>query len=158
MGNQQERLIWLAGFIDGEGYLGVKKVRKERDTFSGYQLSARMMISNTSGEAFREVKEILDQNKVKYSVYFPKPKQDYWKPAFKISIDCQKPVQKLLNLVSPYLIVKRNQAFLLSEFIDRRKALVKRRYEKRDIEIWQQIKELNQVSSETIRQNALRKI
>ena len=70
MGNQQERLIWLAGFIDGEGYLGIKKVRRA-NPYSGYQLTARIVISNTSENALAFLEGILKENGVPYRIKYP---------------------------------------------------------------------------------------
>ena len=156
MGNQQERLIWLAGFIDGEGYLGIKKVRRA-NPYSGYQLTARIVISNTSENALAFLEGILKENGVPYRIKYPRIEK-HWKPAFQIEIECFKPVSKLLNLVRHYLVVKAQQADILLAFIERRqkacRAAQNSRYTATDIMSWQQIKELNKVPSETIRQNA----
>lgn len=153
MGNQQERLIWLAGFIDGEGYMGIKKV-KRANPFSGYQLTARVTIVNTSELAFTFITNLLKEIGVNYSIQYPKLPNPIWKPSYHIDIECLEPVTKLLNLVKPYLIIKGTQAKILLDFISRRKLFPKSKYTESDIKDWQNIKELNQVSSETIRQNA----
>lgn len=152
MGNQQERLIWLAGFIDGEGYIGIKKVKRV-NPFSGYQLTSRVVVSNTNEAVFTYLKRILGENEIAFSVRYPKIEK-HWKPAYKFEIQGLNPVRSLLNLVIPYLVVKLEQATIMLKFIERRSQDPKSKYTSQDIRDWQKIKELNKVSSETIRQNA----
>ncbi len=144
MGNPQERLIWLAGFIDGEGYLGIKKAAKKKVGGSIYQLTPRVVIVNTNNVALDNVLHILNENGVKYSVHFPKRYSETHSPVWHVEISSMEPVLNLLNLVRPHMIVKTKQADCLISYCRRRLLLLNTRYNESDLVTWQEIKELNQ--------------
>ena len=129
------------------------EISEEPTGWLNTEISGSSPYGRTNEEALKFMESILKENEVYYSIRYPKL-EPHWKPAYKIEIQNHNPASKLLNLVSPYLVVKKEQAKILLDFIERRRTAHTSRYTAEDIGAWQRIKELNQVSSETIRQNA----
>lgn len=144
MNNPQERLSWLAGFIDGEGYLGIKKLTRRGNYGCGYQLLPRVVITNTSGAGIEEVGSILKHWRINYEIRFRKLEKLHHVPCAQVEISSMKPVLHLLNLVRPYLIVKVAQADVLKAFCERRILAYNAPYTPRDLADWQTVKGLNQ--------------
>ena len=152
MDNQQERLIWLAGLIDGEGYLGINKTRRD-NRFSGYQMTPRLIIVNTNQDVLQVVTQTLDEYGLAYYVGWRKPgvyKARYWKWALEVS--GVKRLSRFLPVVLPNLVCKKPQAELLLAYCQDRlsrtterfnnKGLAK--YSEQDLQVWEAIKALNQ--------------
>lgn len=144
MGNPQERLIWLAGFMDGESYLGIKRLQRRGNYGCGFQLLPRVVITNTSGAGISAVTAILQDHNINHELRFKKREQPQHNPCASIEVSSMKPVRHLLNLVSPYLVVKVAQATVLRAFCERRLLVYNAPYSNQDIGDWQKIKELNQ--------------
>jgi hypothetical protein len=99
---------YLAGILDGEGCLSITAGQKE--TCVNY--NSTLQVQNTS-------KELIDwlQHKFGGSVYLSKKETDKTKEAYMWRVLKKKDIEILLLATLPYLVVKREQAKLLLEFV-----------------------------------------
>jgi hypothetical protein len=157
MENQQERLIWLAGFIDGEGYFGINKIDRV-NRWSGLQMTPRFSITNTSKPAFEKVGDILRENNLAFYIAWKAPGKDKrTKWQWQIEVSGVKRLARFLPVIIPHLVVKKEQSEVLLNYCRSRmertshhlgsKGLPK--YTEEDIQVWRTIKELNQYPQRT---------
>ena len=139
-----ERLAWLAGIIDGEGYVSatLTKTRAGRrrkcvgrpkrgvayEWRDCYERSMRFQVrvGNTDAAMIREIASIADSLGVSYFVFSHNPKQrgrGKHKELFGIHFHGKDRTKRLLTAVLPWLITKRPQTELLLEMIARREAI-----------------------------------
>jgi len=99
---------YLAGILDGEGCLTIGAGQKE--TCTNY--NSIVVVQNTS-------KKLIDWLQAKFggSVYLSKKETDKTKAAYMWRILKKKDIEILLLAVLPYLVVKREQAKILLEFV-----------------------------------------
>lgn len=140
MDNQQVKetdIAWLAGFTDGEGYIGISK-----SLSSGYvKYSPQIDIANTHLETVEQLKGILDSLGVTYHYRVTKPHPVH-KQRHHLRISRMKSVKQFLLSVYPFLRTKKKQAELLAEFVNSR-ALSYVKITPRDHEIHASLKALN---------------
>jgi len=107
---QQEKLAYLAGLIDGEGYLGLLAAKKN-GVVTNYKV--RLCITNSS----LEIMEWLVQNfGANYYAKTVKPEnQNKHKVAYTWHINCGQ-AGRLIEAVRPYLLIKRKQADILAAY------------------------------------------
>ncbi|KKN51724.1 hypothetical protein LCGC14_0620110 [marine sediment metagenome] len=102
---KQEKLIYLAGIIDGEGYVSIlKKCDRESPRYQSY-----VAVSNTHHELIRWINEEFGG-----SVHH-QPIEQHRKPVMMWTI-CANQADGLIKKVYPYLLVKRKQAQTLFFF------------------------------------------
>lgn len=118
---------YLAGFIDGEGYLGILRIangpRRLRHSpehpWKVYNRSpehiVRVQVANTNLEGLRAIHAIYGGSLKPMST----PTRPKNRQAYKITWNSRK-AERILHLVEPYLILKRPQCLLLLEFIGHR--------------------------------------
>lgn len=116
MDNQQNIITelqkaWLAGFIDGEGNIGLHKIRRVSLTANdNYQV--RIQITNTN----KQVLELI-QSWYGGSLYC-RPKDNIkHKPEYRWSAENKLLVKQVLLDVFPHLTIKKRQAEVLLQFI-----------------------------------------
>jgi hypothetical protein len=99
---------YLAGILDGEGCLTIGAGQKE--TCTNY--NSIVAVQNTS-------KKLIDWLQAKFggSVYLSKKETEKTKAAYMWRILKKKDIEILLLAVLPYLVVKREQAKILLEFV-----------------------------------------
>lgn len=130
--NQQitdARISWLAGIIDAEGSIGLYK-----NGNGNYY--ARITITNTCVEMLDTIKAILDDYGLRGYIQEgerQKAGKGKWKPRWQMVFSGSTKPQKLLGLVLPHLITKRNEAILTLEFIEGRSS---KRYQNREGSRW----------------------
>jgi len=120
MGNQQVTLLelgWLAGIIDGEGYIGFQ-VYKTRCLH--HSISTELSISNTDEPIILRAQRIIQaigvNPYVKFSTYKAKNKPTH-KNLWTLVIHRLSPVAKVLEAVSPYMTgAKKERAILVLEY------------------------------------------
>ncbi len=129
-GNQQERLAYLAGIIDGEGWLGLTVLP------SG-QYRPIIAVHMVGKDWIDHVDEVARASGLpSYRAHL--------KSSSRWGIYGIKRVQKVLGLVRPYLFIKGAQADLLNEFIDLRLSRPLRSpVSEREAQIRQEIMALN---------------
>lgn len=99
----QEKIIYLAGIIDGEGYIGINKSKN----YQGKPLfKLRVVVCNTNTDLIKWLVDNFGGYITKKKTYSYKHKVSYnWK------VNCDK-AGDVLSLVLPYLIIKKRQAEL----------------------------------------------
>jgi hypothetical protein len=106
---------YCAGFIDGEGYLGIIK-KTSKVCRLGYYYKPVIKIAQSENNS-----HVLDILKEKYGGHISKtriPKNPNQRPSRMLEISNRPLVKKLLNEIAPYLIVKKFQAKCLIDFIN----------------------------------------
>jgi len=118
----EKEISWLAGFIDGEGYIGITFQRK-KETHQ-QSASARyhpyLIITNNNYEILNEIKELVGTGRL-YELSRNYKLQNKQKRAFQYKLTEMNKLKYLLNLIQPYLHLKQKQCELLLNFIDIRK-------------------------------------
>ena len=109
--NNQIKLAWLAGIIDGEG--AVFLIKEKNKPF----VSASIQITNTNFPMIAEVRKILDFNDIEYRTYDDKAGLiKKHKLEKRVYIQKVNSVSRILELVKPYLVAKVLQGKLVSDF------------------------------------------
>jgi hypothetical protein len=104
--NQQERLAYLAGIIDGEGWIGLSRVQ-QKDGFNYRPMIAVHMVGK---EWIDHVDDVARRSGLpSYVAHLSRSSR--W------SVAGMKRCEKVLAAVRPYLFVKAKQADIVSEFI-----------------------------------------
>lgn len=114
MDNQQERLAYFAGIIDGEGWVGIGKQKvKRRGRF--YDTYVPMISIHMVGQEDVDMLGILarDAGMASYVIHL-KSGSSRW------TIRGLKRVETALGLLAPYIKIKRQQVALVREFIQSR--------------------------------------
>jgi len=102
---------WLAGIIDGEGYISFLPIRHRN------QHLCRLIITNTDEAILNEIKRILDKWLVFYSCSAVKLKVNR-KQAYNIEVNRQVEVSFVLEQVLPFLkSVKREKVKLIRDYM-----------------------------------------
>ena len=128
----KEDLIYLAGLIDGEGWIGIKinSLREEKNSFV-----ARLSVTTTSPKIEKFLRDIIEG----YSYYEPKPEGNR-KPRWHWYLGRVTKLENLLKNLLPYLKCKKKQAQIVLEFLSIRK----NRGDPRKEILYKQVKRLNQ--------------
>jgi hypothetical protein len=106
---------YIAGFIDGEGYLGIIKKSDKRSTL-GHYFKVCIKIAQVEQHA-----KILYLLKERYGGNISKsrfPKNKNQRTSLMIEFTNGIRILKILDDIQPYLIVKSEQAKLLREFVE----------------------------------------
>jgi len=103
---------YIAGFIDGEGYLSILKL-KRKTARNGYWFQPVIKVSQTQDHSY-----ILQMIHCQYGGHFNKRRvyKDNSKPTFTLDIKGEEKIRKLLDDILPYLIIKKPQAELILEY------------------------------------------
>src|SRR5713101_5131642 len=117
--NQQPRLEelgWLAGMIDGEGSMGAYL----RQGVKTPHFKPIVQSSGTHKGGLEHLHGILERMEVGHHIVWQKPRQERYRPCWHVTIVGMKRIPTLLTALAPYLVIKREQADLLMEWIDLR--------------------------------------
>ena len=104
----KEEIIYFAGLVDGEGYVGITTKGKRVSGETKYQVIFRIMLTNL--EVIQKYSDILGGHVKTYYKDHP-----VWKDAYGFSFYDEK-AEGVLRLILPYLIVKRLQVEKMLEF------------------------------------------
>ncbi|MCC9609491.1 LAGLIDADG family homing endonuclease [Blastopirellula sp. JC733] len=136
-------LYYLAGFFDGEGYIGIQKVsRSDRANRVSYQ--ARAIIGHTSVELLNKLREMTGLGKI----FFHGPETDRRKESHQLSWT-PNDLRALLPQLLPCLYLKRQQAELVSKYlsfagqVNHKDAVAVAEYNAKCEEIYDQVSILN---------------
>jgi len=112
---------WLAGFIDGEGYIGITFQRKKetKQSAPSPRYHPFLIIVNTNKEVLLHIKELIGEGRL-YTLNkgLGKSKKSYQYKLTKMST-----LLEVLEGILPYLKIKKKQCELLINFIKRRKSI-----------------------------------
>ncbi len=144
MGNQQERLSWLAGFIDGDGTISYGRYLTDR-------IRPGIGITNTHIKTLPVVTALLDEVGIAYYVKWGEYKtgDQQLRSVWRLGVNGTKRVHRLLALILPYLVTKQEQGLLLYEYCKSRlavprggnpKQMSSRAYSEHEISLIQQLK------------------
>lgn len=163
MGNQQATLVelgWLAGIIDGEGYLGIQVDKK-----AGY-VTPSIAVCNTDEQIVLKTKQILDKLeavtycRVENGLHNPKAKV-----AYRVQTKHQGSLIRILEAIGNLLTGNKfERGKLLLEFCQSRKenfvhgSHIKSQYTEKELELIEKMLPLQRKgASETIRRMQLQK-
>ncbi len=105
---------YLAGLVDGEGYFGLIPIRKKESTNTTYQCVVKLCLAGLNAE--KVIKLIADN--YKGHLYKRNKNTATGKEVFSVEIKSKPRVKALLDDIQPYLLVKKEQAELMREYID----------------------------------------
>ena len=127
---------YLAGFIDGEGYLSVV-THSDTRTKRGFILQPVIAIGSVD-------KIILDEiSKVTTGKFQSRKKQKNNKQLYALYIQDLEGIQSCLKQILPYLVIKKEQAILLNEYVKLRLKNRNKGYSDRELEIAKLFKTIN---------------
>jgi len=127
---------YLAGFIDGEGYLSVV-THSDTRTKRGFTLQPVIAIGSVD-------KIILDEiSKVTSGKFQSRKKIKGNKQLYVLQIRDLEGIKLCLKQILPYLIIKKQQATLLNEYVKLRLKNKNKGYSERELQIAQIFKTIN---------------
>jgi hypothetical protein len=115
---EEHDLAWLAGIIDGEGYLGVYFTTRNRTQGAHHvkQLVAKLSITNTKPSLIKKVVSILKDMEIKPYIQVDTRTRDNM--AFIVIVSGKKFLRKLLPKLVPHLTCKKNEAEGILDLFD----------------------------------------
>lgn len=108
-------LAWLAGIIDGEGCFTI--FTNSRNDAVNPSISANLTITNSNYLLLNRCKEIFDALEIKYFYHDPKNGYQLGRKVMRIRIKNYSSLQRLIELMIPYLVGKTEQAKIILEFV-----------------------------------------
>ena len=125
MGNQvrsmEARMGWFGGIVDGEGCITATanpSSKRQKNPFG--QIQPKLTMWNTDMSLIEEYIAILDEMKVTYYMMTQKPRAKNHKVAYRVEIHGMKRLTKVLPLIIPYLISKKQKGIDLLAFCESR--------------------------------------
>lgn len=115
MSVQDVDLAWLAGIIDGEGCFTIYSV--SRIDAKMPSPSANITITNSNCLLLERCKEILDEINIKYLYHDPKNGHQQGRKVMRIRVKNYSSIQRLIELILPFLVGKADQARVMLEFV-----------------------------------------
>jgi len=112
-------LGWLAGIIDGEGCITLARAQKKHHENTPWFLPL-IHISNTDPYIISEIVRIMRKYELPFWLQHRRTGKYANKNLYLVMIDGMKRVKKLLDVVIPYLIGKKEEAVTVREFIQYR--------------------------------------
>ena len=114
--------VWVAGLFDGEGTIGIY-IHKRKDR-ENPRVTKHITIENTNSLVIEEYKKFLRENNIKfYYCYLPSRKNRISSPIYSVNVSSYRMCEKLLNLLFPYLVGKKEQAQTMLDFIQYKKEI-----------------------------------
>jgi hypothetical protein len=110
---------YIAGFIDGEGYIGITFQRKKETSYQSASVHYHpyLIIANNNYKILNDIKKFVGSGYI-YKLSRKNYKQ---KQSFQYKLTKMEPLKHLLEFIQPYLRIKQKQCELLLTFIDTRK-------------------------------------
>lgn len=128
-------IAWLAGFLDGEGTIGLS--RQNSKNWPHPYLCPHLQAPNTDYRLIQRMVDIIEAILgKKVTVCVSNKGGDGWKRAWRVKVKAQKDLVKLLPLLMPYLVGKREQSQIVLDFCLRRNQRLSSR--------WYQFKDLDE--------------
>ena len=107
-------LAYIAGFVDGEGYIGIKKKIRRRTNYSPCY-SERVSVGNINKEVIDNINNLVN-GYVKYRKASKLTKNGCW--YWEVT---EEKARKFLKMIYPYLIVKKPEADILKQLSENKK-------------------------------------
>lgn len=121
-GNVQEwEVAWFAGFMDGEGSIGIVTASRSGKWGNAVSLRPLIQFSTTSLEALEKSLDIVGRLDITKSGYtFQEKKPEKHKDAFYLRIARINDIRKLCEAIIPYAVLKRQQWEIMLQFVNSR--------------------------------------
>lgn len=107
---------WLAGFIDGDGFIGItfqrKKANKQQSSTPRYH--PFLIITNRNKKAILHIKNIIGEGRI---YQFRRKSNTSHSPIFQYKLSKMEALANLLEKIKPYLKIKHLQCDLLLRYI-----------------------------------------
>lgn len=103
---------YLAGFVDGEGTVGIVKAKRKENRF-GYRLQPYFTIPNTDVNVLVRIQEMCGNGRL---VQQTNPANPHHKPGYALRFSPNQ-IRHVLPQIRPYLIIKARQADYMFEFL-----------------------------------------
>ena len=132
---------YIAGFIDGEGSIGLTSHGRLRRDGRARGLTFRPVV--TVYNKHRGVLESMRGYAKVGRLHVRVRNRQEWSDAHIWKVDGGRDVEQLLRLIAPHLVVKREQATLLLRFIERRREQHTRPYTETDYELVLALRKVN---------------
>lgn len=147
LGNQQERLwrlCWLAGVIDSDGSICIMSPRV--NSSGRRQFRPRVNIVNTNKLLIERATQVLREFDVGAHVSTRSGCKDHWRMRGQINVDGFKRATKLLRLIEPHLVAKKEQAqIVMALWESRQNGLAGRPYNEQENILIYRARTLNQI-------------
>ena len=115
---QDAKLAWLAGIIDGEGCFSIfRRTNKSKNGNIITSASANITITNSNLALINECVYILEELEIKFVL--KNPRNSTTRILERIDIRNYGSILKLINVILPFLIGKKEQAILMHEFVSK---------------------------------------
>lgn len=139
---ENEKLAYLAGLVDGEGCITIVKC-KEKRTKQGFRFFPLVVITNSSKDLIENVRDIIGFGRI----YFRK-ESSRWRKLYQLKIQDMKNIIGFLEGILPFLILKKEQAEILINFCRSRINLYRGRgrkapYTEEEFSWYEQVRKLN---------------
>lgn len=108
-------LHYLAGFFDGEGYIGLHK-HKDNRVKKGFTINAMVCVSNTDKSILNKIRVTIPYGKVRKKI-----DKEGSKIVYELIIQDLKGIETFLSLIKDDLLIKRKRAELMLKFCNLRK-------------------------------------
>lgn len=107
---------WIAGFIDGEGYVGITRHRKKanHEQSNSWLYHPWLVLTSTDTRVLEYIQSVISTQKRTFLRRTGARSQD--KEAFQVKVTKFSEVVSALGAVLPYLKIKARQARLVIEF------------------------------------------
>jgi hypothetical protein len=119
-------LAWLAGIVDGEGHLGINWSTQHEVLRSGEkkrQFVLRCHIRNTDPFMMKKISDIYHRHNLRFFWKLCKPQKKHHRETIEIIVYTMGALEKLLNLLLPFLVTKKRQGQLILEYLEWRRGL-----------------------------------
>lgn len=135
----QKQLIWLAGMTDADGNMGIYKNTSK--SVNGYQSWVPRWGITTTCQFTKDVLEQIcrDAQFGHHTCYRPS-KVSTWNDQWIVGLQGIKRTKKVLDLILPYLVTKRNEAEMILKFITSRQERGRTPYTAEEKELVEAIK------------------
>lgn len=151
LGNQQERLAFLAGLVEGEGTITIQRSNVRRN--GKHNLLPLLQVANSNETLVDFTVQLMRTLDVSPYVYWRKQKAAARSAT--VHVGGYKRCGRLLTLLAPYLVSKRPQAELVLAMCIRRQNLPKcSPYTAEDLEAVERIRVLNKKPSVLMRESS----
>lgn len=150
MGNQQGRLWWLAGLIDGEGNFGASYCIPSLKEPRKHVVRVYFQLEMTDQPTLKAVAEVLEAHGIVYTESFSNRKNKEnkkWKPMFTVKVTSFESLVKMIDLLGTKMVCKYPVASLLRLYclqrLERKGKSRNSPYTLKDIELVEKIRAIN---------------
>ena len=114
-----EKIVWLSGFVDGEGTIMLYTVLNK--VAHCEQIQTAFKVGNTHKGNIDQCKEIVSEI-VGREVRYTSRSVNGYRPLYMLAVHKQSEIERVLLAMQPYLIGKRPQCDLMLEYLNIRKS------------------------------------